>query len=254
MKHKTLIYTIIIAIGVIGVTALLILGSAGGRNSDPADPASTSQTEVNVQTPPVTEDPSVVPPVTEDSAVTTDPETSFDPDDPIGNGDVAPDEIPDADSKVRVVSEGAEDDDKEIPGSPAVTPVGKVEQTEKNRTDEKPDEVADDHEVINDSVIEKKEDEQKKKDEKENKGNKPATVVTEEKTTGSDEDKPVSFIGDTEEKGEDAGSNGNAPVYVNPAQGGENPFDDDSGSEIDDHGSGEFIGEGGDKPGEGIHF
>lgn len=256
MKHKALIYTIIIVIGVIGVVGFIILGSAGGRNNDPADPATTSEVEVNVQTPPVTTDTSAVPPVTDDP-VTTDPsttETLFDPNDPVGNGDIAPDEIPDPDSKVKVETNTAEDDNKAIPETTPATPGDKVEQTEKNKDDEKPDEVADDHEVINDSVIEKKEEEQKKKNEEENKEDKPATPVGEEKTVGNEEDKPVSFINDTEEKSEDANENGNAPVYVNPAQGGENPFDDDSDSEIDDHGSDEFIDDGGDKPGEGIHF
>lgn len=209
---------------------------------------------MNVQTPPVTGDP--VPPVTDDP-VTTDPsttETPFNPDDPVGNGDIALDEIPDPDNKVKVETNAAEDDNKEIPATPVVTVDDKVEQTEKNKDEEKTGDIADDHEVINDSVIEKKEDEQKKKDEEDNKGDKPATPVSEEKTVGGEEDKPVSFIGDTEEKSEDAENNGNAPVYVNPAQGGENPFEGGGNSEIDDHPSDEFVDDGGDKPGEGIHF
>ena len=256
MKHKTLICAIIIAIGVIGVVGFIILGSSGGKANTPVDPASTSDIEVNVQTPPVTSDPSVVPPVT-DNPVTTDPgttETPFNPDDPVGNGDIAPDEIPDADSKVKVETNTAEDDNKQIPVAPVVIPEDKVEQTEKNKDEKKTGDIADDHEVINDSVIEKKEDEQKKKDEEDNNDDKPATPVSEEKTVGDEEDKPVSFIGDTEEKSEDAENNGNAPVYVNPAQGGENPFDNDDDSEIDDHSSDEFVDDGGDKPGEGIHF
>ena len=256
MKHKTLICAIIIAIGVIGVVGFIILGSSGGRNNDPIDPATTSDIEVNVQTPPVTGDPSVVPPVT-DNPVTTEPsttETPFNPDDPVGNGDIAPDEVPDPDSKVKVDTNTIEEDNKEIPAVPVVIVDDKIEQTEKNKDEEKTGNIADDHEIINDSVIEKKEDEQRKKDEEDNKGDKPATPVSEEKTIGDEEDKPVSFGGDTEEKSEDAGNNGNAPVYVNPAQGGENPFEGGGDSEIDDHSSDEFVDGGGDKPGEGIHF
>ena len=45
----------------------------------------------------------------------------------------------------------------------------------------------------------------------------------------------------------------NAPVFIDPCQGGPNPFDDDTPSVIDDHNSDEFVGDG-DRPGEGIHF
>lgn len=257
MKHKTLICAIIIAIGVIGVAGFIILGTAGGKNNTSVDPAPTSEIEVNVPTPPVTEDPTVTPPVTDDPSTQVDPpetDTPFDPNDPVGNGDIAPDEIPDADSKVKVINDGTDNDNKEIPTTPVVTPADKTESAEKNKNEDKTGNIADDHEIINDAVIEKKEEEQKKQEEKDKKDDKPATVVTEEKTVGSDEDKPVSFSGDTEEKSDDANTNGNAPVYVNPAQGGSNPFEGGGDSQIDDHGSDEFVDDGGDKPGEGIHF
>ena len=48
--------------------------------------------------------------------------------------------------------------------------------------------------------------------------------------------------------------NGNAPVYVSPIHGGPNPFDDDTPTVVDEHSVEEFIGEGDDRPGEGIHF
>ena len=66
MKHKTLICAIIIAIGIIGIVGFIILGSSGGKANTPAEPVSTSEPEVNVQTPPVTNDPTVDPPVTND--------------------------------------------------------------------------------------------------------------------------------------------------------------------------------------------
>ncbi len=47
---------------------------------------------------------------------------------------------------------------------------------------------------------------------------------------------------------------GNAPVFVDPAQGGPNPFENAPPTEINDHPVDEFIGEGDDRPGEGIHF
>lgn len=46
---------------------------------------------------------------------------------------------------------------------------------------------------------------------------------------------------------------GNAPVFIDPCQGGPNPFDDGTPTEIDDHNSDEFVDDG-DRPGEGIHF
>ena len=59
----------------------------------------------------------------------------------------------------------------------------------------------------------------------------------------------------TEKEMEDsAEQNSNGPVFVNPAQGGANPFENAPPTEIDDHPVDEFIGEGDDRPGEGIHF
>ena len=46
----------------------------------------------------------------------------------------------------------------------------------------------------------------------------------------------------------------NAPVFIDPCRGGPNSFDDDTPTEIDDHPVDEFIGEGYDRPGEGMHF
>ena len=46
---------------------------------------------------------------------------------------------------------------------------------------------------------------------------------------------------------------GNAPVFIDPCKCGPNPFDDGAPTEIDEHNSDEFVGDG-DRPGEGIHF
>ena len=46
---------------------------------------------------------------------------------------------------------------------------------------------------------------------------------------------------------------GNAPVFIDPCQGGPNPFEDGTPTEIDDHNSDDFVGDG-NRPGEGIHF
>ncbi len=251
MKHKTLIYAIIIAIGVIGVTGLVILGSVGGRNSTPPEPASTPETDVNVQTPPVIDDPTA-PPVTDVPADPPETEPPFDPEDPVGNGDVAQDEVPDEGNKVQVIDGSAEDVEKKAPDSPA--PVGNdtVTSGQKKPDETKPAEV--ENEIINDRELEKKEEVEKEKTEEDEKTDKPVTVISTDTEIGDEEDKPVSFIDDTEQKSEDANTNGNGPVFVDPAQGGANPFEDGGDSEIDDHSSDEFIGEDGDRPGEGIHF
>jgi hypothetical protein len=67
------------------------------------------------------------------------------------------------------------------------------------------------------------------------------TVVVPPKT---EEESPVIDSGE---------ENKNAPVF-NPAIGGENPFDNDSETQINDRPVEDFIGSGEDRPGEGIHF
>ena len=197
MKHKGLIYAIIIAIGVIGVTAFIIIGANGNKRKVPDATSPTQTADINIQNPttaiPATNKPVIQP---------TNTPTPFDPSDPVGNGDITPDEIPDENSTVKVVDVEAKTEIKEEP----------THEPEVFETQITP--------------------EQKEKD----------------------EDRPVNLIDETEEKSEDANSNGNAPVFVNPAQGGSNPFEDGGETEIDDHNSDEFIDEGGDRPGEGIHF
>ena len=63
----------------------------------------------------------------------------------------------------------------------------------------------------------------------------------------------------TEEKTDDIVPTDNAPsdsvsAFVDPAQGGPNPFENAPPTEIEDHLVDEFIGEGDERPGEGIHF
>ena len=66
------------------------------------------------------------------------------------------------------------------------------------------------------------------------------------------QDKPTVEISPVDEP--DAEHHGsNAPVFVDPCLGGPNPFDDDTPTEVDDHNSDEFVGDG-DRSGEGIHF
>ncbi len=251
MKNKKFIYALIITIGIIGVAGFIILGSVGGRNKTSSEPTAVPKSEVTVQNPPATDNPEVTPSETDEPPVTEEP-TPFDPEDPVGNGDIAPDEVPSEDNDVKVnagETETGRIDDSEAPN---VTPEIKTEHGEKKQDETKSAEV--ENEIINDNELERKDEAEKKKEQEAEKDDKPATVVGSESTIGNEEDKPVSVIEDTEEKDEDTNTDENAPVYVNPAQGGTNPFEDGGDSEIDDHNSDEFIGDDGDRPGEGIHF
>jgi hypothetical protein len=247
MKHKGLIYAIIIAIGVIGVTAFIIIGANGNKRKAPETTSPTQTADINIQNPttaiPATSKPVIQP---------TNTPTPFDPSDPVGNGDITPDEIPDEDSTVKVVDVEAKTEIKEEPTHELEVIETQITPEQKEKDEDRPIEV--ENEIINDTELEKKNDAEKQKADEAEKDDKPATVVNEEKSEGSEEDKPVNLIDETEEKSEDANSNGNAPVFVNPAQGGSNPFEDGGETEIDDHNSDEFIDEGGDRPGEGIHF
>ena len=251
MKNKKFIYALIITIGIIGVAGFIILGSVGGRNKKPSEPIATPESEMTVQNPAETDNPEITPPETDEPPATEEP-TPFDPEDPVGNGDIAPDEIPDEDNDIKV--NAGETETGRIDGSevPSVTPEIKTVQGEKRQDESKSAEV--ENEIINDNELEKKDEAEKKKEQEAEKDDKPTTVVGSESTIGNEEDKPVSVIEDTEEKNEETNADENAPVYVNPAQGGSNPFESGGDSKIDDHNSDEFIGDDGDRPGEGIHF
>ena len=97
----------------------------------------------------------------------------------------------------------------------------------------------------------------KKKNRKEKKADQPPEKPV--PALVSDETEPPVQIEQQESKEEDAPHSnndptGNAPVYINPAKGGPNPFEGGGDSKIENHDSSEFIKEGDDRPGEGIHF
>ena len=248
MKNKKIIYAVIIAVGIIGVAGLLILGSSGcGRKEPvPAQITGTLDTYIDPGIPGITDIP-VNTPVngTEDGDG-----TDFDPSDPIGNGDVAPDEIPDS-NEISVVDATADEDVRSDPAPVVTVTEDKVTAGEKKTDEVKPFDLED--EILNDAVIEAREEAEKKRNEEAEKDDRPVTVISTESSTGDDEDKPVSVVSETD-KAEGGNAGGNAPVFVDPAQGGSNPFEGGDDSEIDDHGSDEFIVGDGDRPGEGIHF
>lgn len=83
-----------------------------------------------------------------------------------------------------------------------------------------------------------------------NKVDKPV-IEEDEKTTSDTDGKGDAEILDEETNVD--GGNKDAPEY-NPSIGGDNPFDDDTKTEIDDKPVEDYIGEGEDRPGEGVHF
>ena len=186
------------------------------------------------------------------ASVPDDTTVPFDPEDPVGNGDIGPDELPEDTSisvkRIEVETGGTEAATE--PQSPALIEIVSIE-TKKAPEDDKPAEVR--AEVINDIVIEKKEEAAKEKLEADPLVTAPATVIESVSVT-VEEDKPVTLITETDEPKEDPEQNGTAPIYVNPSQGGANPFENGTKTQVDDHNSEEYVGEGGERPGEGIHF
>ncbi|MBO4869585.1 MAG: hypothetical protein J5585_07730 [Clostridia bacterium] len=161
--------------------------------------------------------------------------------DPIKNGDVSPDEIPrDKDIKVvsHTVKEIKKETDEEIP--PVVVSES-VETGQREIGDASGEMIGG---VYNDDVIIAERIEQAK-EEKEGVSKNP----TVEKSVESEAAPAPSLPSDVYE---DDGNGGAAPVFVDPASGGANPFAG-GGSDVDEHNADEYVGEG-DRPGEGIHF
>ena len=149
MKNKTLIATVIIAL--IALAVILAVALPKDKPADPVTPPESTGDDTTVDIPPASDDPVIDIPGDETDAgdetdTPDDPDetepTEFDPTDPIGNGDIAPDEIND-DPAVKTVDSKTEDGDK----TPAVvTPPAedKVKPIEKA-----PTEVPSDNEAIN---------------------------------------------------------------------------------------------------------
>ena len=98
-----------------------------------------------------------------------------------------------------------------------------------------------------DEIIEEKEEHVSKPTEDDDK----PVIIEDEKTSTDVGDKGDAELRDEETNVDD--DNKNAPVYK-PSVGGDNPFDDDTKTEINDTPVEDYISEGEDRPGEGIHF
>ena len=102
-------------------------------------------------------------------------------------------------------------------------------------------------EIRNDEVIKEKEENAPVEDDE----HEDVIIVEDDKvSTGESKDEVVENDPVTEDDGE---GNKNSPEYQPPA-GGDNPFDNDTETEIEDTPVEDLIGDGEDRPGEGIHF
>ena len=161
--------------------------------------------------------------------------------DPIKNGDVSPDEIP-QDKDIKVVSHTVKEIKKETDDIVPPVVVSESVETGLREFDDTPGEMIGG--VYNDDVIIAERVEQAKEEK--------ASVAknpTVEKSVESEAAPAPSLPSDVYE---DDGNGGAAPVFVDPANGGANPFAGGS-SDVDEHNADEYVGEG-DRPGEGIHF
>ena len=246
MKKTTIIIAAIVAALVLAV--VLVINFPNGKPAD--QPGETS-------VPTETSEPTIVIPPTDnpdETDVPDDPtdlsgdttEHEFDPTDPIGNGDIAPDEIND-DPSVKVVDSTVETEKKDVVVDVPTPSDDTVKPSVKEQDVVQTGEVAE--EIINDTVIEEKEKAEKERKEEEQKEQEkhPVVVVEEKTTTETSEEKPPVIV---EEK--DITPSGNEPIYIDPTQG-EHPLVIIDNGPPTEYNVDDFIGDG-DRPGEGIHF
>ena len=233
--------------GVIGTAALLLLLLL------PKDSGKEPQLQVTEPTPGIQiQDPTVP----EDSADPTDPVDPLDPTEPEvppvtdPDGEQLPEmptdpqapvvgpKDPVVDSTVNKEVHTTQKEDPKVP-SGTVTEVGK-DKTETPPTDQ--------GEIRNDIILQEKEENKPAKDE----DIKDVIIVGNDKVSAAENKDEV--VVSTTPGGADTGEgNKYAPEFKLPT-GGDNPFDDDTNTEITDTPVEDIIGSGEERPGEGIHF
>ena len=232
---------IYVAVGLIVaiIAGFLIPGFGGDKPVD--DGGGTTDTNISIQIPSdtsdptdTTDDPSITPPVIDDNqngdetdtdtTDTTTPPKDGDPKVEDGTEEEVKDKTPevsDTETKDKVVS--GEKDKDTVETGPASG------------------------EDRNDEILKEKEEKAPATEKKEDK----PVIVEDEKVSTEGGEKGDVEVRDEEENVDDG--NKNAPEY-NPFIGGDNPFDDDTKTEIDDKPVEDYVGDGEDRPGEGIHF
>lgn len=231
---------IYVAVGLIVaiIAGFLIPGFGGDK---PVDGGDTTDTNVSIQIPTdisdptdTTDDPSITPPVVTDPTDDDkkDPDTT-DTTTPTKGGDPEVEDGTEEDVKDKTpVVDNTQSKDKVVSG-----------EKDKNTIETGPASGED----RNDEIIKEKEEKTPAKEEEKDK----PVIVEDEKTSTEGGEKGDIEVRDEEENVDDGNKNG--PEYK-PSIGGDNPFDDDTETEIDDKPVDDYVGEGEDRPGEGIHF
>ena len=212
--------------GVLGVVALLLcLFVPKDEAQEPNVYASAPSSGIHLQVPtePSDDIPDIVIPDDNDPA---------DPTGPAGENSVIV-EKNDSQEEIKVIP-----DDGDVLPADRVTDIGKSENEEQD---------VEQGETRNDAVLEEKEEAVQQQ---------PSTGEN-EVITGKEETSTGAGKGDIHDNGDKPNPNGdsnkNAPTYQ-PSIGGENPFDDGTETDIADTPVEELIGNGENRPGEGIHF
>ena len=219
--------------GVVGIVALAIcLFLPKDEQKDPSLQNTKPTTGINIHVPTGPTDPTEIPPVViipgDDEPVDPTDPTKPNPGDPF------------------VEDGGEEEEVKEIPeDDEVIVPDDEVTDTGKDEDEEQD---VSQGEIRNDAVLEEKEKaEEQLPPEEEHE-----VIVEDEQTTVGGEKGEVHENEDEPNPDGDE-SNKNAPEYQPPA-GGDNPFDNDTETEIEDTPVEDLIGDGEDRPGEGTHF
>lgn len=224
MSRITLIIVAVVAVLLLACTLLIPMGAQPSTNPQETNPTDS----VHLQIPADPTDPTDDIPV----VVIPDNEVPVDPTEPT-NGDVSV-EVLDEDREVI----------KDIPVvDEEILPEGQVVEIGKGEGEEQDVEQG---EIRNDAVLEEKEEaiQQLPKEEHE------VILKKEESTIGGDKGE----IHESEDSpNPDGEANKNAPEYEESPKV-ENPFDNEAETEVEDTTVNELIGDGEERPGEGIHF
>jgi hypothetical protein len=235
-KSKALTITIIGLIGIILITCLFLFL---GRESDKPNSHVGDFTDVNISVT-ISEDSSN----TDDTMITL-PEINAPDDNNINvNANVDYTDSTEISTQEPKVENGSEEDvtDK-IPETISNTTRDKVELDTKDFNDQQTGPSA--GEDRNDIIIKDKEDSISQTEDEQ----KDVIVENEIVSIGENKDEVIEIDEGTITEG----NNKNGPEYK-PSVGGDNPFDDDIKTNIDDNPVENYIGNGEDRPGGGIHF
>lgn len=201
----------------------------------------TTDTNVSIQIPTDTSDPTD----TTDDPTITPPVIGDDQNDDETDTDITDTTNPPKDGDPKVEAGTEEDVKDKTPAVDNTESKDKVVSGEKDKNTVETGPAS--GEDRNDEIIKEKEDKAPATEKEEDK----PVIVEDEKTSIEGGEKGDVEIRDEETNVDDGNKNG--PVY-NPSIGGDNPFDDDTPTEVDDKPVEDYIGDGEDRPGEGIHF